>query len=186
MSYFTDEELTSIGFKHLGRNVKISRLASLHRPEEISVGDNSRVDDFCAISGKVTIGRNVHIAVHCSLVASVDELTMGDFSGLAFGCRLFTSSDDYSGKSMTNPTIPSQYKSIQNGSIMLGKHVIVGTNSIVFPGVEIAEGCSIGAMTVVAKSTLPWGIYVGNPARRVKERHKDLLVFEESYLKTEG
>jgi acetyltransferase-like isoleucine patch superfamily enzyme len=186
MGYLSYEELTLVGFKHVGRNVKVSRLASIHRPEEISVGDNSRIDDFCAISGKVTIGRNVHIAVHCSIVASEDELTMGDFSGLAFGCRLFTSSDDYSGRSLTNPTIPRQYKSIQNGAILLGKHVIIGTNSVVFPGVEIAEGCSIGAMTLVTKSTLPWGIYAGNPARRIKERRKDLLIHEENYLKTES
>jgi acetyltransferase-like isoleucine patch superfamily enzyme len=185
MGYLTNEELALVGFKHLGRNVKISRLASIHRPEEISVGDNSRIDDFCAISGKITIGRNVHIAVHCSMVASEDELTLGDFSGLAFGCRLFTSSDDYSGRSLTNPTIPSQYKSIKNGAIMLGKHVIVGTNSVVFPGVDIAEGCSVGAMTLVTKSTLPWGIYAGNPAQRIKERSRDLLIHEENFLKTE-
>lgn len=186
MGYFTFEELTLLGFKHLGANVKISRLASIDRPEEISIGDNSRVDDFCAISGKVTIGRNVHIAVHCSLVASVAELILGDFSGLAFGCRLFTSSDDYSGMSLTNPTIPSQYKTIKNGSIIIGKHVIVGTNSIVFPGVEIAEGCSIGAMTLVTRSTLPWGIYVGNPAQRIKDRRKDLLIHEVNFLKAEA
>jgi acetyltransferase-like isoleucine patch superfamily enzyme len=182
MSYLTDLQLKSVGFKHLGDNVKIGSLVSIHRPEEISIGDNSRIDDFCAISGKITIGRNVHIAVHCSLIASSEELSMKDFSGLAFGCHLFTSSDDYSGKSLTNPTIPSKYKSITNGKITIGRHVIIGTSSIVFPGVDIADGCAIGALTLVTKSTTPWGIYVGNPARRIKERSKDLLVHEAHYL----
>ena len=183
MGYLTDLQLQSIGFKHLGDNVKIGSLVSIHRPEEISIGDNSRVDDFCAISGKITIGRNVHIAVHCSLVASSEELIMKDFSGLAFNCHLFTSSDDYSGKSLTNPTIPGKYKSITNGQITIGRHVIIGTSSIVFPGVDIADGCAIGALTLVAKSTTPWGIYVGNPARRIKERSKELLIHEADYLK---
>jgi galactoside O-acetyltransferase len=173
-----------VGFKHLGKNVKIGSLASIHRPEEISIGDNSRIDDFCAISGKITIGRNVHIAVHCSLVASTEELVMNDFSGLAFGCHLFTSSDDYSGLSLTNPTVPSIYKSIINGPITIARHVIIGTSSIVFPGVEIAEGCAIGAYTLVNKSTSPWGIYVGNPARRIKERSKELLALEAKYLES--
>ncbi len=184
MSYLTDSQLQSVGFKHLGKNVKIGSLASIHRPEEISIGDNSRIDDFCAISGKITIGRNVHIAVHCSLVASTEELVMNDFSGLAFGCHLFTSSDDYSGLSLTNPTVPSIYKSIINGPITIARHVIIGTSSIVFPGVEIAEGCAIGAYTLVTKSTSPWGIYVGNPARRIKERSKELLALEAKYLES--
>jgi acetyltransferase-like isoleucine patch superfamily enzyme len=53
----------------------------------------------------------------------------------------------------------------------------------VFPGVDIAEGCSIGAMALVNKSTQPWGIYVGNPAKRIKERKKDMLELENEFLK---
>jgi galactoside O-acetyltransferase len=182
MAYLSDSQLRDVGFKHLGRNVKIGSLVSIHRPEDISIGDNSRIDDFCAISGNITIGRNVHIAVHSSLVASSEELIMRDFSGIAFGCHLFTSSDDYTGNSLTNPTVPAAYKSVTNGRITLGRHVIIGTGSIVFPGVEIAEGCAIGASTLVTKSTTPWGIYVGNPARRIRERSRELLHLEAKYL----
>lgn len=182
MSYLTETELGSIGFKHLGNNVKIGRLVSIHRAEDISIGDNSRVDDFCAISGNINIGKNVHIAVHCTLVASREELIMEDFSGLAFGCYLFTSSDDYSGKSMTNPTVPSEYKGVTHGKITIRRHAIIGTNSVIFPGVEIAEGCAIGALSLVNRSTTPWGIYVGNPARRIKERSSELLKYEKRYL----
>jgi acetyltransferase-like isoleucine patch superfamily enzyme len=60
--------------------------------------------------------------------------------------------------------------------------VIVGAGSVIFPGVHVAEGCSVGAMTLVNKSTLPWGVYVGNPARRVKERKQDLLALEQKFL----
>jgi acetyltransferase-like isoleucine patch superfamily enzyme len=186
MSFLTVDQVNSIGFKYVGTNVKISSSVSIHRPEQISIGDNSRVDDFCAISGNVSIGRNVHVAVHCSLVASREEMILQDFSGLAFGCKLFTSSDDYSGKTLTNPTIPERFKSITHGPISIGRHVIIGTNSVVFPGVDVAEGCAIGALTLVTKSTLPWGIYLGAPARRVKERAKDLLILEAQYLREMG
>ena len=190
MTYLSESELRKLGFAKLGQNVRVSSLASIHRPSEMSIGDNSRIDDFCALSGAIEIGRNVHIAVHSSLVASSEKIKMHDFSGLAFGCRIFSSSDDYSGATMTNPTIPSDFKSITHGEVVIGRHVIIGTNSIVFPGVHIADGCSIGALSTVTKSTEPWGIYVGSPARRVKERSKDLLKFEKAYLdstqKTEG
>ena len=53
---------------------------------------------------------------------------------------------------------------------------------MVFPGVTVAEGCSVGAMSLVTKDTQPWGVYVGIPARRLKERKKDLLQFEKEFL----
>ena len=186
MSYLNETEIRDYGFKFVGKNVRIARMASIHRPELISIDDNSRIDDFCAISGRVVIGKNVHIAVHSTLVASNEELVIGDFSGLAFGCTLFTSSDDYSGNSLTNPTIPDKYKRITNKKIVLGRHVILGTSTIVFPGVEVAEGCASGALTVLTRSTDPWGIYVGNPARRIKERSRDLLDQEVIYLEDRG
>lgn len=186
MPFMTNQEIMELGFKHVGRDVKLSRLASFDKPQLMSFGDNSRVDDFCALSGHISIGRNVHIAVMSVLVASLESIVISDFGGLAFGCKLFTSSDDYSGKTMTNPTIPAKFKEITHGPIHLGKHVIVGTNSIIFPGVSVGEGCSIGANALLTKSTEPWGIYLGSPARRIKERSRNLLLLESEYLKGEN
>jgi galactoside O-acetyltransferase len=121
-----------------------------------------------------------------SLTASEAPIQLSDFSGLAFGCKLFSSSDDYSGQTLTNPTVPARYKKITHGEIRLGKHVIVGTNTIVFPGVDIAEGCAIGANSLVNKSTEPWGIYLGSPVRRIKDRSKELLDYENQYLNEES
>ena len=59
MSYYSEEQLKTMGFKALGKNVKISDKASIYYPEKIEVGDNSRIDDFCVISGKIIVGRNV-------------------------------------------------------------------------------------------------------------------------------
>ncbi|MFV0453636.1 MAG: acyltransferase [Pseudomonas sp.] len=108
---------------------------------------------------------------------------MEDFSGLAYQVKVFSQSDDYSGRTLTNPTVPDSYKNETKKAVRLGRHVIVGAGSIVFPGVEIAEGCSVGAMTLIHKSTQAWGVYLGNPARRIKERKKDLLELERKFLK---
>ncbi len=182
MAYLSEAELKSKGFKHLGRDVKISSMAAIYNCDQISIGDRSRIDDFCVISGKVMIGSNVHIAPHCLVAGGEYGIELDDFAGLAYYVQVFSQSDDYSGRSLTNPTVPTRFKKEIKAKVYIGRHVIVGAGSIIFPSVDLAEGCSVGAMSLVSKSTEPWGIYVGNPAKRIKERKKDLLAFEKEYL----
>lgn len=183
MPYLTDNQLTKLGFKYLGRNVKISDKASIYDAHLITIGNESRIDDFCVISGKVDIGEYVHITPMCLVAGGRGGIKLSDFCTLAYGVKIFAQSDDYSGLTMVNSLIDSEYKSEHVSHIQIDKHVIIGTNSVVFPGVHVAEGCSLGAMTLLNKSTQPWGIYVGSPALRVKERKKDLLDLEYQFLK---
>jgi acetyltransferase-like isoleucine patch superfamily enzyme len=180
---FLDEnELKSIGFKSIGINVKISADSRFYNPSKISIGNNSRIDDYCVISDNVIIGSNVHITVNCSIAAPVATVTVADFVGIAAGSRIFSSSDDYSGYALTNATIPKKFTNVKHAEVVIGKHVIVGAGCTIFPGVEIMEGCAIGSMSLVNKSTEPWGVYVGIPARKIKERSKDLIKLEGLYL----
>ncbi|MCU4418136.1 acyltransferase [Acinetobacter bereziniae] len=183
MAYLSESELQSLGFKYLGKNIKISDKASIYNYDQITIDDNSRIDDFCVLSGKITIGKNVHIAPLCLVAGGEDGIIFKDFSGLAYHVQVFTQSDDYSGETLTNPTIPSEYKKEYKREVYIGKHVIIGAGSIIFPGVYVADGCSVGALTLVNKSTKEWGIYLGNPAKRIKDRKKDLLDLEVKYLK---
>lgn len=183
MAYYSEDELKKMGFKSLGKNVKISNKASIYDCDKIEVGDNSRIDDFCVLSGSIEIGKNIHIAPFCLVAGGELGILMEDFSGLAYGVQVFTQSDDYSGRTLTNPTIPDKFKKEIKKAVRLGRHVIVGAGSIIFPGVHIKEGCSVGALTLVNKSTEAWGIYLGNPAKRIKDRKKDLLVLEKEFLK---
>lgn len=183
MGYLAEEQIRALGFKSVGRNVRISERASIYNADQIEIGHDSRIDDFCVVSGVVKIGRNVHVAPHCLVAGGEKGITLGDFSGLAYFVQVFSQSDDYSGHSLTNPTVPGKYKNEFKAAVSLGRHVIVGAGSIIFPGVDIAEGCSIGAMTLVNKSTTPWGIYLGNPARRIKERSQRLLDLEQAFLR---
>ena len=182
MAYLTRKQLEDMSFKYLGENVKISEKASLYDPDQITVGDNTRIDDFCVVSGKVSFGRNVHIAVFCNIAGGTEGIVFDDFSGLACGCHIFTQSDDYTGSTLTNPTIPNKYKKITKGKVEIGRHSIVGTHSVIFPGVIFAEGCSLGAMSMLTKSTEPWGVYFGIPAKKIKNRKKDMLRLEALYL----
>lgn len=182
MAYLTETQLAQMGFHSLGKNVRISDKAAIYNADQIDIGDNSRIDDFCVVSGRVRLGSYVHVAPHCLVAGGSEGITLEDFSGLAYYVQVFSQSDDYSGRTLTNPTVDKKYKNETKAPVHIGRHVIIGAGSIVFPGVTLAEGCSVGAMTLIHKSTTPWDVYVGNPARRIKERKKDLLVLEAQFL----
>ena len=61
------------------------------------------------------------------------------------------------------------------------KHVIVGTNSVVMPGVTLKEGTAIGAMSLVLNDTESWSIYVGNPVKKIKNRSKNILRLQRKF-----
>jgi galactoside O-acetyltransferase len=185
MAWLTKEQLELLSFKKLGRNVKISSKASLYNTELWEVGDNVRIDDFCVVSGKVVFGRNIHITVFCNIAGGTEGVTFDDFSVAAYGCHVFSQSDDYTGLTLTNSTVPAEYKKERKEKVHIGRHCILGTKSIVFPGVIMAEGCSLGAMSMLTKSTEPWNIYYGIPAKKQKERKKNMLELEKLYLASE-
>lgn len=186
MAYYTLKQLKKMGFKSIGRNVKISDKASIYNCEQIEICDNSRIDDFCVISGKISIGRNVHITPQCLIAGGEKGIIFEDFTTIAYQGQVFTQSDDYSGRTMTNSTIPEKYKNELKQEVIIGKYSIIGAGSIIMPGVILAEGTSIGAMSLVLNSTEPWGIYTGIPTKRLKDRRKDLLPLEKEYLVNEG
>lgn len=186
MAFLTEAALAGLGFRRLGVDVKISDKASIYNPELMEIGDHSRIDDFCVISGRVVIGRNVHIAILCNVGGGELGVTLEDFSGLAYGCHVFSQSDDYSGRTLTNPTVPDEYKREMKLPVLIKRHSIVGTGSVVLPGVTLEVGTAVGAMTMVTKSTEPWSVYFGIPAKRLKGRQQDLLELEQQYLRGES
>lgn len=176
--YYTNRELKKIGFKSLGRQVLISRTCRIYTPEEISIGSHVLIDDFTILNGEITVGDHVHISSNCELYAGEASITIGAFSGISSRCAFYATSDDFSGASLNNPTVPKAFRNEKNLPITLGKHVLIGTGCSILPGVTIGEGCSFGSMTMISKSTEPWGIYIGTPAKRIKDREKGLLEYE--------
>lgn len=182
MAYLSDEALRAMGFASLGRDVKISDRAAIYNADQMRIGDYSRIDDFCVVSGRVEIGRNVYIGPFALIAGGSPGVIFEDFTTLAYRVQVFSQSDDYSGTTMANPTVPKAYKSEYFAAVRLGRHSIVGAGSTVMPGVMLAEGTSVGAASLVTKSTEAWSIYAGSPARRLRDRSRDLLDLERAYL----
>ncbi len=182
-SFYTKEELNKLGLKSYGQNVKISRKASIYIPENISVGNNVQIDDFCMLIGGekgIFIGNNVHIAFAC-LILGTAGVVFEDFSSLSSRSAIYSATDDYSGRVLINPTIPMEYKNIIKGRVIVGKHAVIGTNCTVLPDVKIGTGCAIGANSLIIKDLEDWGIYVGSPVKKIKNRKRDLIELEKRY-----
>tara|TARA_R110002124_G_scaffold91090_3_gene232024 strand:+ start:4157 stop:4768 length:612 start_codon:yes stop_codon:yes gene_type:complete len=180
--YADTSELYGLGFKAIGENVHIAKNCTIIGKERISIGSNVRIDGPTTIvvgeDSYLEIGSFVHISGGCHLSAAV-ALKLGDFSGLSQGVRIFTGTDDYSGKTLTNPTVPAKYKIVRTGPVELGRHVIVGAGTVVLPGVSIGQGTSVGALSLVSTPLPEWQVCVGNPCSPIKPRKKDLLALEQ-------
>lgn len=181
-SFYSDSELLEIGLKSFGENVQISRKVSIYGAGKIIIGNNVRVDDFCVLSGNIILGNHIHIAVYSALFGGEAGIEMQDFSGLSSRCVIYAESDDYSGKTLTNPTVPEEYLELIKGRVVLRKHVIIGSGTTILPGVEIGEGSAVGSMSLVNKTLDSWGIYAGIPCRYRKGRSKKLLEMEKEFL----
>ena len=182
--FFDQDDLIRMGIRKVGKNVRIHSSCIVVGIENISIGDNVRIDGFNSIiaaGGYLNLGSHIHIASHCYIGASAG-VTMEDFSGLAYGIKIHSGSDDYSGEYLTNSTIPSKYKNCKSGPVHLGRHVIIGSNTVILPDVDIPIGCSVGALSMVTKNLDPWGVYCGCPVRRLKDRSQKLLEIEKTFL----
>ncbi len=182
-SFYTEEELQSIGFKSIGENVLLSKKTSIYAPERISIGNNVRIDDFCIISGNITFGNYIHIAASCLLFGGTDGIVFEDYTGLSSRSAIYAESDDYSGDYFTNPTLPIEYRNILGGGVVIKKHAIIGSGCTILPNVVIGEGTAVGSMSLVSKSLEPWGTCVGIPCKRIKERKRGTLELEKLFLK---
>ncbi len=180
-SYYSNEELESLGLKSYGSNVLISRKASIYGAKNISIGNNVRIDDFCILSGNITLGNYIHISAYCGLWGGTAGIKICDYSTTSSRTAVYAVSDDYSGNSMTNPTLPSEYRNVTEQPVIINRHVIIGSGCTILPGVNIGEGCALGSMSLVTHSIDPWGIYYGIPCERKKERSRDLLKMEEFF-----
>lgn len=182
--YYTENDLLQAGFKSVGKNVRIDKSCVVIGMHNISIGDNVRIDSFCCLispKGEINFGSYIHIGSFCHLSGN-SGIVMEDFSGLSQGVKIYSTSDDYTGKYLTNPMVPEIYTGQKTGRVVLKKHVIIGSNTVILPNTIIGEGSSVGAMSLVTKSLKSWGIYFGCPAKKLRERSREMLKLEEEFL----
>lgn len=188
MAVLNRETLYAMGFAAIGENVAISDRASFYSCAKISLGNNVRIDDFCVLSagrGSISIGDHVHIAVYSSLIGS-GTIRLDDFCNISSRVAIYSSTDDFSGEWMTNPTIPSAFTGVIHADVLIGRHAIIGAGSVILPGVTINEGAAVGALSLVKGDCDEFGIYAGAPAKRIGTRKRRLLEVEKMFISQAG
>ncbi len=170
---YSYDQLISSGIT-FGSNVNISNDVIINNPQNIQIGNNVRIDSHCILiagkNNKITIGNNVHIAAGCYLFGSNADIVFEDYSGISPNVVIYTASDDYTEGYMTNPTVDISFRKIKSGDVILKKHVIVGSGSILLPNIILEHGTSVGANSLVTKSTEPFDFIFGSPAKFFKKR----------------
>lgn len=166
-----------MNLKHVGKDVVIREWVRFVRPEAISIGDYTWIDDFVLIAGgrggAVTrIGNYVHIATFTSVLGGAGT-TFEDFVVVAPGCRIFSDTDEYVTASLPGPRIPDEYHVRKLAPVVLERFALVGANCVIMPGVTIGEGASVGACSFVAGNLEAWTVNVGVPAQTVRFRDRD-------------
>lgn len=131
----------------IGNNCKIHHKAFLLTwGGDIILGDDCSVNAFTTIYGQggIKIGNNVMIASNVTLIPAMHQFGRLD--------------------------MPMNKQPQEKKGIVIDDDVWIGTGVRVLDGVHIAEGCVIGAGAVLNKSTEPYGVYVGIPAKKIKSR----------------
>lgn len=107
----------------------------------INEGSYTNYGCFFDLGADITIGKNVAVGMNVTFINSTHEIG-GDTKRAS--------------KSYAMPII------IEDGCW-------IGANAVIMPNVKIAKGCIIAANALVTKDTEPNGLYMGQPARRIKD-----------------
>ena len=137
-------------FKKAGKNVSISKDCLIIGKENISLGSNIRIDSFTTIianEGNLVIGNNVHIGSHSHILCT-GGVRIGSHCTFSQGVKIYSQTDDYN---------------------------LIGSSTVILPGVKITKGCSIGALTLINRDIKKLGVYAGIPYKKIKNKKKKFI-----------
>lgn len=112
--------------------------------EKVIVGENTGLNPYVVIYGRVVLGKNNMIAPHVML---------------AGGTHHFHSTDT-----------PMKLQGGSSMGIYVEDDVWIGANSVVVDGVTIGKGAIVAAGSVVTKDVRSYDVVAGNPAKKIKNR----------------
>lgn len=186
--YVDELAMVNSGIASVGRGVKVASNAIIAGIHNLNLGSHVRIDSNVVLAigdGGLDIGSFTHIG-GCSHINATEGVVIGDFVSISQGVRIYSASDDYSGQWLANPTVPVEYRRSIVGAVRIEALAIIGSGSVVLPGVEIGEGAAIGALSLVKRNVPPWTVWGGSPARQIGERSRRALELSEEVIKRSG
>jgi acetyltransferase-like isoleucine patch superfamily enzyme len=148
--------------------------AAIHPSSDVqttSIGDGTRIWQFCVVLQGAKIGKECNINAHCLIE---NDVIVGDRVTVKCGVYLWdgirVEDDVFIGPNVTfcNDKFPrsKQYPD-EFVKVHIKKGASIGAGAVILPGVTIGEHAMIGAGAVVTKNVKPGATAVGNPAREL-------------------
>lgn len=123
------------------------------------------------ITGDVNLGDYCHLSTGSAIFGTYG-FTAGKGCALSPGAKVFTATEDLdSGLVSSFSGCPLPHTALA-GSVRFGNYVVIGSNSVVLPGVEVGDEVQVGALSLVNRSLEGHWVYVGAPARAIRARPK--------------
>jgi maltose O-acetyltransferase len=139
--------------------------SKVHRLIGLKLGEGSSVNFGAVIVNpkNVVIGNYVLVNL-CSYLDGSGFLYIDDYCTFSPYVKVLTGTH-----SIMDSMIRRDPRDNVNLTTRIGRGTWIGTGAIILPGVVVGEGCVIGAGSVVTRSTEPNGLYLGAPAKRVRD-----------------
>jgi len=180
-------------FSKVGKGVVFGRGITLRHPKKIVIGDNTFIDDNVVLDAKgeqnrgIAIGSHAYIGRNTILSCKEGSIILDDYCNISANCHLLSETEIRLGKycflagqcylvaggnhSFEDTTVPIMFQpSYSKGGITVGEDVWLGAGVIVLDGADIGRGTVVGAGSVVTDVLPEYGIAVGTPAKRTKDR----------------
>ena len=145
-SFLGREEIERLGIACAGNDICVHASVVIVAPQRLVLGNHIRVDPFCVLSatGGISLGNHVHIGSHATLIGG-GGIRVEDFAGISHGARIFSVTDDFSGASLTGPTVSEDLRGVLQAPIGLGRHAVIGAGAVSSPRERTWRWCN------------PWG-----------------------------
>jgi UDP-2-acetamido-3-amino-2,3-dideoxy-glucuronate N-acetyltransferase len=138
-----------------------------------TIGNGTRIWQFCVVFAGAKIGSNCNICAH---VLIENDVLVGDNVTIKSGVQLWDGvrieDDVFIGPNVTftNDLFPrSKVYPKQFLQTIVKVGASIGANATILPGITIGEHAMVGAGAVVTKDVAAGKIVVGNPAKSVTQ-----------------
>jgi acetyltransferase-like isoleucine patch superfamily enzyme len=156
-------------------SARVSALADVEdsvRGSRIVIGANSVVDSFVKIkpaggAGNMIVGSRVVINSGCVFYTG-NGISIGNHVAIAANCTFAPVNHEYASR---DRLICQQGFRPSKGGILIEDDVWIGSNCVLLDGAIVRQGAVVAAGSIVRGELHAYGIYGGNPIRKLSNRH---------------